>query len=224
MAYNVVIAADFGVANTGKTVHGKLFGADGSQVGSTITAGFVEAVAGLYIYVLSAPDGQEGVFVAYDSANAALRRSVVIAPRETENSDVKSSTLATPGNVSDTQTAITNAIAALNNLSQSQAQTAAAAALVAYDPPTKVELDTAQTAIIDAVPTAAETADIVLSRGMAHIDLAAEENSIYELIQAIFQSSTVTGEWVIKKTDGVTTFNTRTLTTDPNALPITGVA
>jgi len=95
---------------------------------------------------------------------------------------------------------------------------------VAYDPPTKVELDTAQTAIIDAVPTAAETADIVLSRGMAHIDLAAEENSIYELIQAIFQSSTVTGEWVIKKTDGVTTFNTRTLTTDPNALPITGVA
>lgn len=93
MAYNVVIAADFGAANTGKTVYGKLFGTDGVQVGSTVTTGFVEAVAGLYVYVLACPDNQEGVFVAYDSANTALRRVVVIAPRETENSDVKSSTL-----------------------------------------------------------------------------------------------------------------------------------
>lgn len=151
MSYSVIIAADFGAANTGKTVHGKLFGVDGVQVGSTITAGFVEAVAGLYAHVLAAPDGQEGVFVAYDSANAALRRVVVVAPRETENADAKTSSRATPANVSDSQTAITNAIAALNNLSQSQAQTAAAAALNAYDPPTKAELDAAQSVITTAV-------------------------------------------------------------------------
>ena len=86
MSYNVIVSADFGAANTGLTVHGKLFGTNGSQVGSTITTG-------LYVYVLACPDNQEGVFVAYDSANTALRRVVVIAPRETENSDVKSSTL-----------------------------------------------------------------------------------------------------------------------------------
>jgi negative regulator of replication initiation len=119
VSYSVVIAADFGAANTGLTVYGKLFDTDGVQVGSTITTGFVEAVAGLYVYVLSCPSGQEGVLVVYDSANAALRRVAVVAPRETENSDVKSSTLATPTNVSDAQTAITDAIAALNNLSGS---------------------------------------------------------------------------------------------------------
>lgn len=95
MSYDVVVAADFGAANAGLTVYGKLFGTDGAQVGSTITSGFVEAVAGLYIYTLSAPDGQEGMFVAYDSANTALRRVVVIAPRETENSDAKISTRST---------------------------------------------------------------------------------------------------------------------------------
>lgn len=151
MSYNVVISADFGAANTELTVYGKLFGTNGVQVGATVTSGFVEAVAGLYVYVLAVPDGQEGVFVAYDSANTALRRVAVVAPRETENADVKTSTRSTPTNVSDAQTAITNAIAALNNLSQAQAQTAATAALNAYDPPTKAELDTAQSAITAAI-------------------------------------------------------------------------
>jgi hypothetical protein len=91
VSYNVVISADFGASNTGLTVHGKLFGTNGAQVGSTITSGFAEAVSGLYVYVLSAPDSQEGVFVAYDSANTALRRVAVIAPRETENADTKTS-------------------------------------------------------------------------------------------------------------------------------------
>lgn len=59
---------------------------------------------------------------------------------------------ATQTDLTATQTAITNAIAVLNNLSQAQAQTAATAALNAYDSPTKAELDSA----IDALPTAAE--------------------------------------------------------------------
>jgi len=99
VSYNVVISADFGAANTELTVYGKLFGTNGVQVGATVTTGFVEAVAGLYVYVLSCPDSQEGVFVAYDSANTALRRVAVVAPRETENSDVKSSLLATQASV-----------------------------------------------------------------------------------------------------------------------------
>lgn len=151
MSYPVYCAADFGAANTGLTVHGKLFDASGAQVGSTITSGFVEPVAGLYLYTLSAPDSHAGVFVMYNSANTTLRRAVIVAPRETENSDAKTSAMATPTNVTSAQTAITNAISALNNLSQTQAQSAATAALNAYDPPTKAELDAAQTTITNAV-------------------------------------------------------------------------
>lgn len=141
MSYNVVIAADFGAANTGLTVHGKLFGTDGVQVGGTIITGFVEAVAGLYVYVLAAPDSQEGVLVAYDSANASLRRVAVVAPRETENSDVKTSTRGT-------STLTTGDIDSR---------------LAAYDAPTKAELDTAQTSITDAIDDLPDTASIVAS-------------------------------------------------------------
>lgn len=111
MSYPVLCTADFGEHNDGLTVHGKLFDATGAQTGSTVTSGIVEVLDGLYIYTLSAPDGHVGVFVMYDSANTALRRTVVVAPRETENSDVKSSTLATPANVTSAQTAILAAIA-----------------------------------------------------------------------------------------------------------------
>lgn len=224
MSYSVYCSADFGAANTGKTMYGKLFDAAGSQVGATITTGFVEVTAGLYFYTLSAPDGHTGVFVMYDSANTALRRVAVVAPRETENSDVKTSAMATPANVTDAQTAITSAIAALNNLSQSQAQAAATAALNAYDPPTKAELDTAQSTIIAAVPGATVVADAVLGRSVAYVEDSAGIYSIAGLILAAFESSAPGTTWTIKKTDGTTTFATRTLTEDINAKPVTGVS
>lgn len=49
---------------------------------------------------------------------------------------------------------VNGAVLALNNLSQAEAQTAAAAALTAYDPPTKAELDSGLAALNDV--TAAE--------------------------------------------------------------------
>lgn len=67
-------------------------------------------------------------------------------------------------------------------------------------------------------------ADIVLGRSVSNAEDAAGLHSVTELILAILESSTATGSWVIKKTDGSTTFNTRTLTTDANAVPITGVS
>lgn len=67
-------------------------------------------------------------------------------------------------------------------------------------------------------------ADIVLGRSVSGIDSSASTHSLYELIQAILESSTASGSWVIKKTDGSTTFNTRTLVTDGSALPIVGVS
>lgn len=67
-------------------------------------------------------------------------------------------------------------------------------------------------------------ADIVLGRSVSHIDNTASTHSLYELIQAILESNTSTGSWVIYKTNGSTTFNTRTLATDAEAVPIVGVS
>jgi len=67
-------------------------------------------------------------------------------------------------------------------------------------------------------------ADIVLGRSVSNIDNTAATHSLYELIQAILESNTSTGSWVIYKTNGSTTFNTRTLATDDTALPIVGVS
>lgn len=134
MAYSVYCWADFGENNTGLTIHGKLLDMTGALVGSAVTSGIVESseVDGAYSYTLSAPDGHAGAFVMYDSANTKLRRTVVIAPRETENADAKSSTLSTltTGDIDSR--------------------------LAAYDAPTKAELDTAQSTIIGAIPTPAE--------------------------------------------------------------------
>lgn len=75
-----------------------------------------------------------------------------------------------------------------------------------------------------AADAGAEIADAVLGRGASNVEDTAELHSLTELILAILESSTATGSWVIKKTDGSTTFNTRTLTTDENAVPIIGVS
>lgn len=66
-------------------------------------------------------------------------------------------------------------------------------------------------------------ADAVLSRSRANVDNTASTDSLYELIGAILDGSTATGDLVVKKTDGVTTFNTRPLDTDPDAVPIVGI-
>ena len=78
----------------------------------------------------------------------------------------------------------------------------------------------------DAIATdaAQKIADTVLGRSVSNIDNTAATHSLYELIQAILEGNTSTGSWVIKKTDGTTTFNTRTLATDPDAVPIVGVS
>lgn len=63
----------------------------------------------------------------------------------------------------DTGTTIPALIAALNDLDSTAAQAAAAAALTAYDPPTKAELDSGLAALND--PTAAAVAAAVLAAG-----------------------------------------------------------
>lgn len=107
--------------------------------------------------------------------------------------------------------AVLAAIAALNNLSSAGAQAAAAAALAAYDAATGSD-----------VPTATQVADAVLSRGVSNVQDTADVGSLAELLLGAFESAAVGTTWTIRKTGG-TTFNTRTLTLDAAADPITGV-
>lgn len=67
-------------------------------------------------------------------------------------------------------------------------------------------------------------ADAINARSVSHVEDTAEEHSHAELILMLLKGVTVDDLLTIYKTDGVTPFNTRTLTLDEDALPITGVA
>lgn len=74
------------------------------------------------------------------------------------------------------------------------------------------------------IPAATVVADAVLSRSVANVEDTADIYSIAALILAAFESSAPGTTWTIRKTDGTTTFATRTLTEDANAKPVTGVS
>lgn len=97
--------------------------------------------------------------------------------------------------------------------------TAAAAAT-----PTVTLANNALTAAALALDAVQEIADMVLKRGAGNVDAASPEtHSLYELIEAAFESAVAGTTWTIKRTDGSTPFNVRTVTTDASAEPIIAV-
>ncbi|TXH41102.1 MAG: hypothetical protein E6Q97_38380 [Desulfurellales bacterium] len=224
MSYNVICSADFGSANTGLTLNGKLFDSAGVQVGATVTTGFVEAIAGLYLYVLSAPDDHAGVFVIYKSTDASLRRTVVVAPRETEYIDAKTSTrLATSGYTAPDNASVTaikaktdnlpsdpadhslvmaeidavlSAILSLNNLSSAGAQTAAAAALAAYDAATGADVTAIAAILAVTNPDPDEPGEITIQRGTT-----IDREITVEIIPAAWTSAKLTVKRSVGKAD-----------------------
>ena len=75
---------------------------------------------------------------------------------------------------------------------------------------------------ISNIPTATENADALAARGMLHVQDTADKASLCELVLAGLESNLVGTTLTINKTDG-TVFNTRTVTKDASADPITGV-
>ncbi len=67
-------------------------------------------------------------------------------------------------------------------------------------------------------------ADAVLSRDMSQVESGAPEHSLCTVVLAALESSISSTQWIIKRTDGQTTHVTKTVTTDPDADPITGVS
>ena len=70
-------------------------------------------------------------------------------------------------------------------------------------------------------PTSAWVDDLYSTGGYVEDD--GNTHNLAELILAAFESSLSGTTWTIKKTDGSTTYSTRTITTDADADPITAV-
>ena len=152
MSYPVYCVADLGAHNDGLTVHGKLYDASGTLV-TTITTGVVEVVGGLYQYVLNAPDTHAGAFILYSSADDTLRRSFMVAPRETENADVLTSSADIPTVAQiDTQLSGTHG---------------AGAWATATGFATPANVTAAQSAVIAAQPSAAAVVSAIMAYAVA---------------------------------------------------------
>jgi len=67
-------------------------------------------------------------------------------------------------------------------------------------------------------------ADALLGRSVATVEGTASTHSLAEVILGLLESTTAGTTWTIKRSDGSTTFNTRTLTLDATAQSVTGVA
>jgi hypothetical protein len=128
----------------------------------------------------------------------------------------------------DTATTIPGLIAALNNLSSVQAQAAAAAALTAYDPPTKAEMDAGHALLATAASIAAlnniSTAQ-VLAQATAALEATITEPDdltnlsakgiLYHLFSRFFHRNTQTATaQVTYKANGTTALATRTASDD----------
>lgn len=75
----------------------------------------------------------------------------------------------------------------------------------------------------DAALTLTAIADEVLKRGVSNVEDTADAHSLACLVLAALESAISGTTWTIKKTDGATTFTTKTVTKDATATPITGV-
>ena len=69
----------------------------------------------------------------------------------------------------------------------------------------------------------ASIADAVLSRDVSQVEAEAPEHSLCTVVLAALESTISSTEWIIKRTNGETIHVTKTVTTDANAEPITGV-
>lgn len=170
------------VASVTGNVGGNVVGSVGSVTAAvTLADGAITAAKIATDAITAAKVAADAVAEIQSGLATASALSTVAGYIDTEVAAIKAKTDNLPSDPADAsdvasaisaaQTAITNAIAALNNLSQAQAQSAAAAAIVDYDPPTKAELDSAVAplatqASVDALPTTAAIAAAIMAESV----------------------------------------------------------
>lgn len=137
MAYALTYGLALGPAYAATSdLRAQLVDTTGGNVGGAISTGFINIGSGHHMWTYAnMPDDHRGGVKFYSNAAAStVLAFLCVNPQEAEYTDVKTSTR---GTSTLTTTDIDNRLAA-------------------YDAPTKAELDTAQSAIIDAMPTTAE--------------------------------------------------------------------
>ncbi len=97
MAYTLATSIALGSANAGQTLKAQLVDTAGADVGSEVSTGFVEFGGGYYLWTYDAfPDGFRGAVKILRSDDVLLT-IVSINPQETENADVKTSSVVLGG-------------------------------------------------------------------------------------------------------------------------------
>ena len=84
--------------------------------------------------------------------------------------------------------------------------------------------DTGTDGVVISTAQAQAIADEILKRSVATGEATAAEHSLATIILSILESSRTSTVWTIKRTDGVTSHLTKTLTLDGTAQPVTGVS
>lgn len=198
MSQTFPAAADLGPAHTGKSIGYRVLNLDRTTYSAFSTTGVSETIAGMGYYVKAGgavgPDAG-GYIVWGESGTDIIEDEVKPAPPTAAQIDTQLSGTHGAGSWA----------------------TAAGFA-------TPANVSDAQTAITTAIPGATVIADAILGRSVAYVEDTAGVHTIAGLILAAFESSAPGTTWTIYKTDGVTTFATRTLNEDINAKPVTGVS
>jgi hypothetical protein len=87
-----------------------------------------------------------------------------------------------------------------------------------------VEASIASDGVVLSTATKQAIADTLLARGVDNVEGSAGIYTLAALVLAAFESSISDTTWTINRTDGSTEFATRTVTSNADAEPITGVS
>jgi len=168
----------------------------GANSGAVIDTGFLEVgTNGMYNFFGDPGDGFTGGVKFYSLADPTNILAIRdISPPEFENNNVKASTLATASSLAT----VANGVASILD-------------------------DTGTSGVVISTAVMQALADVIMSRSFEVVEDTASMNSLAELLMAILNSRTEGEDWIIKKSDG-STFNTRVLELDEEALPVKGVS
>lgn len=113
----------------------------------------------------------------------------------------------------------------IHPVSEIQSGLATSAALAVVDSNVdSILADTSTEGVVISTAQAQAIADEVLKRSVATGEATAAEHSLATIILSILESSRSATVWTIKRSDGVTSHLTKTLTLDGTAQPVTGVS
>lgn len=111
-----------------------------------------------------------------------------------------------------------------HSIDEIQAGLATSSALATVDANVdSILADTGTDGVVLSTATLQSIADEILKRDVDNVEATANEHTLATIILCLLESSRSSTTWTIKRSDGVTTHATKTLTLDEDAQPVVGV-